>query len=186
MIERTTLQPEKSPTRPTLPPLSLADRGRLPWEAVKLLILTLGVGLLTFVFYLYVLPNSQMSEAEARIVLLKSRVEALDRTNSELERQILVYSSMADLESRARKLGMGPPRAYRYLSSGNQLQASSVWPKGPTTQSEVQPEASEAPAQAVQDMQAPPWQSILEAVQIWALDFTSQVRERWSQITGSF
>lgn len=73
------------------------------------------IGLITFILYLYVLPNSQMSEARARIAQLQQDTEALVRVNAELERQISEYSDLPGVAAQARALGMRPAASYVFF-----------------------------------------------------------------------
>ncbi len=105
MIKRTVLG---SPQ--TLAP-NWPERFRLPAQTLQAVLALLVTALLTFVLYLYVLPNSQMSEAESAILELKAQKAALTRKTAEIDRQIAGYTDLATLEARARKLGMGQPRS---------------------------------------------------------------------------
>lgn len=69
----------------------------------------------TLVAYLYVVPSSEISAANARIGQLKAEVAALERENADLLGDIAVYSDMKYLEQRATQLGMGPARGAVYL-----------------------------------------------------------------------
>jgi cell division protein FtsB len=94
-----------------------------------------ATGLLTFVLYLYVLPNSQMSEARARIAQLQADAAALVRANAELERQISRYTYLPDVAARARELGMRPPPSYVFFQrdAGASSPATATSPEQPSS-----------------------------------------------------
>jgi len=78
-------------------------------------VLILGIiALLTFALYLYVLPNSQMSEAQARIAQLRAERDALSRQSTEMIHLAADFTMLTRIEKRARKLGMGPPPSIFY------------------------------------------------------------------------
>lgn len=110
MIDRPVLpQPQNRPFgRPSNLPV-LARQGLL------VVFVLLCIGAMTFALYLYVLPNSQMSEAQARIASLKAQVAVLDRETAENFRRAAEFTNLPVLEARAKKLGMGPPRKILYM-----------------------------------------------------------------------
>lgn len=125
MIERTVLH---SPhVRPRWPASgSLLSRGRLiSSQTVQFMLWLLGVALVTFILYLYVLPTSQMNEAKLRIAQLQAQKAALDRQSAELARQISLYTDLPTLERRARQLGMGPPQR-AILFNANAVNAAAM------------------------------------------------------------
>lgn len=97
--------------RPDTPPPAVVSPPRPRLQAV--LILT-GIALLTFALYLYVLPNSQMSEAETRIAQLRAERDALSRQNAEIIRIAADFTALTRIEKRARELGMEPPHRIFY------------------------------------------------------------------------
>lgn len=110
MIDRPVLpQPQNRPFgRPSNLPV-LARQGLL------VVFVLLCIGVMTFALYLYVLPNSQMSEAQARIASLRAQVAVLDRETAENFRRAAEFTNLPVLEARAKKLGMGPPRKILYM-----------------------------------------------------------------------
>jgi hypothetical protein len=108
MIDRTALPRSRSRPGLALPRLPRRDGESGLRQPIQYALLIVAIGVLTFVLYLYVLPNSQMNAAQARIAELKATKAGLIRQNSELQRQISQYTTMRSIEDRARKLGMGP------------------------------------------------------------------------------
>ena len=96
---------------PTLRPW--VQRSWLPTGRHALMVVAIVFA--TLVAYLYVVPNSEISAATARIGELKAEVAALERDNAVLLSDIAVYSDMKNLEQRAAELGMGPVRGAVYL-----------------------------------------------------------------------
>jgi hypothetical protein len=123
-----------------------------------------GIALLTFALYLYVLPNSQMSEAEARIAQLRAERDALRRQNAEIIRLAASFTALTRIEKRARELGMEPPRQIFYGT------LAPVQPPDGRPQSATQAPALSGPAQSP----APPWQDAIGAAGAWLAD-------RWRQ-----
>lgn len=97
--------------RPDTPPPAVVSAPRPRLHAVLILS---GIALLTFALYLYVLPNSQMSEAQARIAQLRAQRDALGRQNAEIIRIAADFTALTRIEKRARELGMAPPRRIFY------------------------------------------------------------------------
>ncbi|MEA3335625.1 MAG: hypothetical protein U9R25_06910 [Chloroflexota bacterium] len=116
MIERTVL-PRIRPTAPSSSALQSQDEKppRISRETLQYGGVFLGIALVTLILFLYVLPSSQMSAAEARITELKEEKASLQRMNADVIRSITQYSEQKVLEQRARKLGMGPPHNAVYL-----------------------------------------------------------------------
>lgn len=127
------------------------------------LILT-GIALLTFALYLYVLPNSQMSEAQARIAQLKAERDALSRQNAETIRLASDFTALTRIEKRAKELGMQPPLLIFY-GSPSFGPGSAGKPQDPT----------QAPA-AAGPVQSPAgrWQDAIRTTSAW-------LTARWRQ-----
>jgi hypothetical protein len=111
------------PSRPTL-------AGRLvltpqTWQAV---LIVLGIAVVTFVLYLYVLPNSQIDAARVRIADLQAQKAMLERENAALMQEIARASNLKTLEVRARALGMGPATSAIYLRLPGQGPTPAVQP----------------------------------------------------------
>ena len=125
MIERTILSAPPSPrSSGSAPQRAAGGRPGLSSQGVRFALIVAGVAFLTFVLFLYVLPNSEMSAARVRIAELRAQKAALNRANAEVLMQIAHYSDMKTLELRARQLGMGPARQAIYLRlPGVDLQA---------------------------------------------------------------
>lgn len=96
-------------------------------QAARVILVIVATAMVTFMLYLYVLPNSQMSAANARIAELRARKAALMRQNADLQQQIAEHTDLGLIERRARKLGMGPPQGYVFLNM-NAVSASAVQP----------------------------------------------------------
>jgi hypothetical protein len=99
-------------------PTKKALAGRLvlspqTWQAV---LIVLGIALITFVLYLYVLPNSRIDAARVRIADLQAQKAMLERENAALMQEIARASNLKTLEIRAKALGMGPAASAIYLS----------------------------------------------------------------------
>lgn len=110
MIDRSAV-----PGRWPAPELSVLKDADLSRQLIRLVALLAVTGLVTFVLYLYVLPNSEISRAEARIAQLQASKANLVRQNAELERQILEMSELPTVAARARELGMRPASGYLFL-----------------------------------------------------------------------
>lgn len=117
MIDRPALrQPRPKVTWPGwAPPLSLPRAESASSQMVQVAIIVLGIGLATFILYLYLLPNSQISEAEAQIGQLQTQHATLIRQNTDVVRQISAHTDLATIQLRARELGMAPARNVIYL-----------------------------------------------------------------------
>lgn len=94
---------------------SLPGRLAASPQALQAVLIVLGVALVTFVLYLYVLPNSQIDAAKVRITQLKQQKAALERQNAALLQDIARNSDFETLKNRASKLGMGPAANAIYL-----------------------------------------------------------------------
>lgn len=94
----------------------LAGRIALSPQALQAMLIVLGIALLTFVLYLYVLPNSQIDAARVRIADLQTQKAALERKNAALMQEIARASNLTTLEARAKALGMGPTTKAIYLN----------------------------------------------------------------------
>ena len=112
MLERTAL-PETS--RPA-PGLRLPGRVGLSSQLLQFAVVVLGIALVTFIMYLYVLPNSQINAAHTKIAELRAQKAELQRQNSEVSKEIALASDLKSLEIRARQLGMGPVQSAIYLA----------------------------------------------------------------------
>ncbi|MFZ2488313.1 MAG: hypothetical protein WAZ19_09340 [Anaerolineae bacterium] len=78
----------------------------MPAHLTQALLIILGVAVVTFVLYLYVLPNSEIDATELRIADLKTQHAALARENAALQQEIALASQLDKLEDRAFALGM--------------------------------------------------------------------------------
>lgn len=85
-------------------------RLRIPAHLMQALLIILGVAVVTFVLYLYVLPNSEIDATELRIADLKTQKAALARENTALLQEIALASQLDKLETSAFALGMQYPR----------------------------------------------------------------------------
>ena len=112
MLDNTALP--KSHDQP--PERRLAGRMALSPQTLQAVLIVLGIALVTFVLYLYVLPNSQIDAARMRIADLQLQKAVLERENAALMQEIARASNLAMLEVRARALGMGPTTSAIYLS----------------------------------------------------------------------
>lgn len=115
MINRPTLRNPSLPGGTALPRVRLPERGarsRFWLSAAAIVALAAG---LTLVLYLYLVPNSQISETNVRIAALRAEKIALTRENARLVQEITAYTDLAYIKRRAKELGMGPPQRYMYL-----------------------------------------------------------------------
>lgn len=119
MIERPTIRQPRLKTTPPVPSLNLPAAGAASAQILQVALVVLGIALATFILYLYVLPNSQISAAEARIEELKAQHATLVRQNAEIMRQISAYTDLGTIQLRAQKLGMGPARSVIYLPAAS-------------------------------------------------------------------
>ncbi len=103
---------------------TLAGRLSLSSQALQALLIVLGIALVTFVLYLYVLPNSQIDAAKVRIADLQAQKATLERENAALILEIARASSLTALEARAKALGMGPTTNIIYLRMPDQSPAA--------------------------------------------------------------
>lgn len=122
------------------PDTAAAGRFRLPPHALQAALIVVGIVLVTFVLYLYVLPNSQIDAARVRIADLQARKAMLERQNSALLQEIALASNLKTLEVRAKALGMGPARNTIYLRLPGSSPAAAVGAGSP------RPAAQDAPA----------------------------------------
>ena len=111
MLERIA-GPETS--RPA-PGLRLPGQVGMSSQLLQFAIIVLGIALVTFVMYLYVLPNNQINAARTEIAELQAQKAELHRQNSEVLKEIAVASDLKSLEIRARQIGMGPVESAIYL-----------------------------------------------------------------------
>ena len=111
MLERTAL-PETSPPAPGL---RLPRQVGMSSQLVQFALIVLGIALVTFIMYLYVLPNSQINAAHTKIAGLQAQKAELERQNSEVLKELALASDLKNLEIRARQLGMGPVQSALYL-----------------------------------------------------------------------
>ncbi len=119
MIEHPVLKQRRLNTAPSAPSLNLPRAGAGYASIIQVALVVLGIALATFVLYLYLLPNSQISAAEARIEDLKAQHAALVRQNAEIMRQISTYTNLGTVQQRAQKLGMGPARSVIFLPAAS-------------------------------------------------------------------
>lgn len=115
MINRPTLRNPGLSGGTVLPRVRLPERGvrsRFWLSAAAIVALAAG---LTLVLYLYLVPNSQISETNIRIAALRAEKIALARENARLVQEITAYTDLAYIKRRAKELGMGPPQRYMYL-----------------------------------------------------------------------
>ena len=111
MLERIA-GPETS--RPA-PGLRLPGQVGMSSQLLQFAIIVLGIALVTFVMYLYVLPNSQINAARTEIAELQAQKAEIHRRNSEVLKEIALASDLKSLEIRARQIGMGPVESAIYL-----------------------------------------------------------------------
>ena len=111
MLERTAV-PETS--RP-VPGLRLPGQVGMSSQFLQFAVIVLGIALVTFIMYLYVLPNSQINAAHTKIAELQAQKAELQRQNSEVLKEIALASDLKNLEIRARQLGMGPVQSAVFL-----------------------------------------------------------------------
>ena len=112
MFERTAV-PEAS--RPA-PGLRVPGQVGTSSQLLQFAIVVLGIVLVTFIMYLYVLPNSQINAAHTKIAELQAQKAELQRQNSEVLKELALASDLKSLEIRARQIGMGPVESAIYLS----------------------------------------------------------------------
>lgn len=112
MLERTAVSETSRPT----PALRLPGKVGMSSQLLQFAIVVLGIALVTFIMYLYVLPNSQINAAYTKIAELQAQKAELYRQNSEVLKEIAVASDLKRLEIRARQIGMGPVGSAIYLS----------------------------------------------------------------------
>lgn len=98
------------------PERTLAERLTPSPQALQAVLIVLGIAVITFVLYLYVLPNSQIDAAKVRIADLQTQKATLERENAALMQEIARVSNLKTLEDRAKALGMGPTTNAIYLS----------------------------------------------------------------------
>lgn len=117
---------------------ALAERLVLSPQTWQAVLIVLGIAVVTFVLYLYVLPNSQIDAARVRIADLQAQKAMLERENAALMQEIARASNLKTLEVRARALGMGPATSAIYLRLPDQSPALAVQPAAgqadPTTE----------------------------------------------------
>lgn len=128
----------------------VAGRTMASQQLVLTVLIVLGVAVVTFVLYLYVLPNSQIDAAEIRISELQKQKAALERQNAALLQEIARNSDIKTLEVRAKQLGMAPARNAIYLKLPNASSAPASQPDG--------------------QLDAPVPQPVLETVRQWLQD----------------
>lgn len=93
---------------------SAAQTRGLPWQSLwsrqllQTLLTIAAIALVTVILVLYVLPSSQMNQAQTTIAHLRQERASLARHNAEIIRQITYYTELPTLERRAQALGMGP------------------------------------------------------------------------------
>lgn len=125
--------------RPQPAGYTLTRRVTISQQAIQAALIALGVALITFVLYLYVLPNSQIDAAKMQIVELQQQKAALERQNATLLQEIARNSDIKTLEDRAKKLGMAPAARSIYLTFPNS-------PATPASQADAKQSAASAPA----------------------------------------
>ena len=156
------------------PNQSLAGRAFSSPQALQAALIVLGVALVTFVLFLYVLPNSQMDAAKVRIAELQARKAMLERENAALLQQIASASDLKTLEVRAAALGMGPTRNAIYLRLPGSAPAA-----------EVRPDAAEeqvgdaGPATLAEWLQRENLQEILRNVRLSVSQAVDQIIQRF-------
>jgi len=117
--------------------LPLPRQLALPASSNQLLLVIFVIIVLTSILILYVLPNSQISEARAQIQTLKAERAALDRQIAEIDRQIAVETDLQKLKARAAALGMGPPKNAMFVAfpaapkSTSRAAATTIRPETP-------------------------------------------------------
>jgi hypothetical protein len=95
--------------------LSLPNTQAASTQLLQVSLVILAIGFVTFVLYLYLLPNSQISEAEQRINQLIGQHATLTRQNAEIVREVSVYTDLGTIQQRGKALGMGPARNVIFL-----------------------------------------------------------------------
>lgn len=112
MLERTVL-----PDTPrTSTGLHLPKPAGMPLQVSRFVLIVLVIAAITFILFMYVLPNSQINAADTRIGQLRAEKAELQRQNAEVLREIARLSDLPSLQVRARQLGMGPVQSAIYLS----------------------------------------------------------------------
>ena len=153
-MERTALPRSRSHASASwgrFPGLGSQQTAREVWQFGLVL---LGIAFLTFVLYLYVVPNSEMSAARAHIADLQQEHAMLHRQNAELRKEMARYMDLNILERRARRLGMGPPQQAVYLFRPDTI------PAEPGTPGQGQ---SDTLAPSLADQGKRPWEEWLPA-----------------------
>ena len=117
MLERTALPETSQPT----PGLRLPRQVGMSSQLVQFALIVLGIALVTFIMYLYVLPNSQINAARTKIAEMQVQKAELQRQNAEVLKEIALASDLKTLEIRARQLGMGPVQSALYLRMPNSV-----------------------------------------------------------------
>jgi hypothetical protein len=105
---------------------ALAGRLVLSPQTWRAVLIVLGIAAVTFVLYLYVLPNSQIDAARVRIADLQAQKAMLEREDAALMQEIARASNLKALEVRARALGMGPATSAIYLQLPKQSPTPAV------------------------------------------------------------
>lgn len=111
MIERTVLSEGSRST----PRLHLPGRAARSAQFIPFAVTVVGIALMTFIMYLYVLPNSQINQARTRIAQLQTQKAELRRQESMVLQEIARGWDLKTVEIRARQLGMGPVQSAIYL-----------------------------------------------------------------------
>ncbi len=140
----------------------LAGRAISSPQTLQAILIVLGVGLVTFVLFLYVLPNSQMDAAKVRIAELQARKAMLERENAALLQQIASGSDLKTLEVRAAALGMGPTRNAIYL----RLPSSTPGPETQPAEPAIGHAADPGPATLAEWLEREHLQEVLRSVRL--------------------
>lgn len=127
MLERPALPDTSRPSSG----LHLPKRASLSPQAAQTSLIVLGIAVVTFIMYLYVLPNSQINAAQTRISGLRAEQAELQRQNSEVLQEIARLSDLTVLRARASQLGMGPVQSAIYLQMPSRQEGQEVEPSQP-------------------------------------------------------
>ena len=144
MLERTALSETSRPA----PGLRLPGRLGLSSQLLQFAVVVLGIALVTFIMYLYVLPNSQINAAHTKIAELQAQKAELQRQNSEVLKEIALASDLKSMEIRAKQLGMGPVQSAVFLrmpDSGARQDSDRIQLADPTGGRAVEPGTQDKP-----------------------------------------
>lgn len=95
-----------NPLHSATPQAGAKIRFRMSAHLTQVLLILLSIAAVTFVLFLYVLPNSEIDATELRLAELRTQQAALARENAALQQEIALASQLDKLETRAFALGM--------------------------------------------------------------------------------